>query len=68
MGLVAARRASAQKESSCAWALTCFIAISPILSECLRMLSRKSFRSDMERSLISSRRVGMLSTMTLQKR
>lgn len=47
---------------------TCLMAVSPILSECLRMLSRKSLRSDMETSLMCVRRTGMFSAMMAQKR
>jgi hypothetical protein len=41
-------------------AQTCLIAISPILAECFRMLSRKSFRSDIDASLILSRILGIV--------
>lgn len=47
---------------------TCLMANSPILSECFLMLSRKSFRSDMEISLMSSRNLGRFSAMIWQKR
>lgn len=49
-------------------ALTCFMAVSPIFSECLRMLSRKSLRSDMETSRIWVRSSGMFSAMMPQNR
>lgn len=43
--------------------LTCFIATSPILAECLRMFSRKSFRSIIEASLILLRSWGIASAI-----
>lgn len=42
---------------------TCLMAVSPTLSECFLMLSRKSLRSDMEISLISSLSLGRFSAM-----
>lgn len=45
---------------------TCFIAISPTLSECFLMLSRKSLRSDIEISLISSLNLGRFSAIIWQ--
>lgn len=45
---------------------TCLIAISPTLSECFLMLSRKSLRSDKEISLISSRNLGRFSAIIWQ--
>lgn len=48
--------------------LTCFMAVSPILSECFRILSKKSFRSDMDISFISSRSFGRFSIIIWQKR
>lgn len=47
---------------------TCFMASSPIQSECLRMLSRKSLRSLMEASLMFCLIIGMLSAIRSQKR
>ena len=48
--------------------LTCFMAVSPILSECFRILSKKSLRSDMDISFISSRSFGRFSIIIWQKR
>lgn len=45
---------------------TCLMAVSPTLSECFLMLSRKSLRSDMEISLISSLSLGRFSAMIWQ--
>lgn len=45
---------------------TCLMAVSPTLSECFRMLSKKSLRSDMEISLISSLSLGRFSSMIWQ--
>ncbi len=42
---------------------TCLMAVSPTLSECFLMLSRKSLRSDIEISLISSLNLGRFSAM-----
>lgn len=47
---------------------TCLIAVSPTLSECFLMLSRKSLRSDMEISLMSSLSLGRFSAIIWQKR
>lgn len=48
--------------------LTCFMAVSPILSECFRILSKKSLRSDMDISFISSRSFGRFSIIIWQNR
>ena len=48
--------------------LTCFMATSPMRSECLRMFSKKSLRSDMEASLMLSRNLGMAAHMACEKR
>ena len=47
--------------------LTCFIAISPILSECFRIFSKKSLRSDMDASLIEFLNFGIVSHITWKK-
>lgn len=47
---------------------TCLMAVSPILSECLRMLSRKSFSCIMAVSRICILSLGMFSAMMEQKR
>ena len=42
------------------------MAISPMCPECLRMLSRKSLRSDIEASLMLSRNFGIVSHITCE--
>ena len=57
-----------QKRQICWLLLTCFIASSPIQSECFRILSRKSFRSLMEASMMLSLNLGMFLAIFSQNR
>lgn len=61
-------RADSRTEIILLGQLTCFMAVSPILSECFRILSKKSLRSDMDISFISSRSFGRFSIIIWQKR
>lgn len=59
---------STTPSSLCVWQPTCLMAVSPILSECFRMLSRKSRSCDMAVSRMWILSLGMFSAMMEQKR